>query len=217
MTRSAARRLQKCTIYATSTSESRFRTVPDGGQWKGAYKEDSYKAKPWKWNELKGKIPSYSIPEGKLEDYWWYSTKAITPIETSYVYRLSDSTELPLENYDIYLALKDKPKPVELPCDGTFITKAGGGHTLELNGSGYNYDETDYTCIQVKKWLEGSTNNGYAVLLTDGTSNYASYLQHYFEKDYFHVRPPKLYQESSLPDKSDFSIMNSLIKNFTKQ
>ena len=189
------------------------------GEWIGDYKEDSDVAKTWTWAEIKSYIPSYTIPEDKVEDYWWYSTKAITSIESSYVYPLEDTTELSLESYDIYLALKDKPKieTENLPDNGTFVTTKSNGHTLKLNGSSFNYDSTEYTCIQVKLWLSGSTYNGYAILLTDGSFNYAAYLMHYYGNQYFHVRPPKLYAENNLPDISDWSIMNSQIRDFMKQ
>lgn len=189
------------------------------GEWIGDYKEDSDVAKTWTWAEIKRYIPSYTIPEDKMVDYWWYSTKSITSIESSYVYPLEDTTELSLESYDIYLALKDKPKieTENLPDNGTFVTTKSNGHTLKLNGSSFNYDSTEYTCIQVKLWLSGSTYNGYAILLTDGSFNYAAYLMHYYGNQYFHVRPPKLYAENNLPDTSDWNIMNSQIRDFMKQ
>lgn len=105
----------------------------------GAYEEDSDVAKTWTWAEIKSHIPSYTIPEDKMIDYWWYSTKAITSIESSYVYPLEDATELSLESYDIYLALKDKPKPVapgfvpagEYELKGT----AWAGYKVSFSGS----------------------------------------------------------------------------------
>lgn len=187
----------------------------------GTYTEDSYTSKTWTWAEIKKHIPSYTIPEDKIEDYWWYGLpNSFYLNKDSYVHELkSDSAELSLESYDIYLALKDKLKfeTENLPDNGTFVTKKSNGHTLKMNGSSFNYDSTEYTCIQVKLWLSGSTYNGYAILLTDGSSNYAAYLMHYYGNQYFHVRPPKVYTESSLPDTYDWSIMNSQIRDFTKQ
>ena len=105
----------------------------------GAYTQDSDVAKTWTWAEIKSHIPSYTIPEDKIEDYWWYSTKSITSIESSYVYPLKDTTELSLESYDIYLALKDKNSPVtpgfvpagEYELKGT----AWAGYKVSFSGS----------------------------------------------------------------------------------
>ena len=200
------------------------------GEWIGDYKEDSDVAKTWTWAEIKSKIPDYidKIPEDKIEDYWWYGLpNSFYVNKDSYVHELnSDSAELSLESYDIYLALKDKPKfeTENLPDNGTFVTTKSSGHTLKMNGSSFNYDSTEYTCIQVKLWLSGSTYNGYAVLLTDGSSNYAAYLMHYYNPNsgepYCNLRPPKSYEGDVLPDDINWDIMppaKNLVSNFKKQ
>lgn len=191
------------------------------GDWIGAYKEDSYTAKPWKWNELKGKIPSYSIPEDKLEDYWWYSTNSTTGIETSYVYRLSNSTELSLENYDIYLALKDKPKPVDVYVqEGTY---SNGKVELIVTKSSITYNGKEYQIRSGVKWTEAKNKEplSYAYLLSDGTQNYAFNIWWYTNNgfSYVKVRAPKEYGMDEIPADYDYSIMNGFSNpaNFTKQ
>lgn len=86
------------------------------GEWIGGYKEDSDVARTWTWAEIKSHIPSYTIPEDKIVDYWWYGTpNSFYVNKDSYVHELkSDSAELSLESYDIYLALKEKPQPADV-------------------------------------------------------------------------------------------------------
>ena len=60
-------------------------------------------------NGIAAKVAAKTIPEDKLTDYWWYSTNSITSIENSYVYKLTDSWNTSLEEYEFYLALKDRP------------------------------------------------------------------------------------------------------------
>lgn len=111
------------------------------GDWIGAYKEGSNVAKTWTWAEIKSHIPSYTIPEDKIVDYWWYgSPNSFYANKDSYVHELnSDSAVLSLENYDIYLALKDKEEIVisgfvpagEYELKGT----AWAGYKVSFSGS----------------------------------------------------------------------------------
>lgn len=197
------------------------------GEWLGVYEYDSYIDKPSTWKDLKSNFEYKNfIPEDKVEDYWWYSSNSATSIEEHYAYKLSDSLELPLNNYNFYLVLKDKPNIVteDLPANGTFVTVAGGGHTLKMDGANFNYDGTEYFCIKIKLWQPSKTNNGYAVLLTDGTSDYTAYLIHYYNPStgapYFNLRPPKSYEGDDLPDDANWDIMppaKTLIRNFAEQ
>lgn len=109
------------------------------GEWIGDYKEDSDVAKTWTWDEIKSHIPSYTIPEDKTEDYWWYSSNSITWKEDSFIRKLDDNPGLILESYDIYLALKDKESPItpgfvpsgEYELKGT----AWAGYKVSFSGS----------------------------------------------------------------------------------
>ena len=111
------------------------------GEWIGDYKEDSDVAKTWTWAEIKSHIPSYTIPEDKIMDYWWYgSPNSFYVNKDSYVHELkSGSAELSLESYDIYLALKDKESPItpgfvpsgEYELKGT----AWAGYKVSFSGS----------------------------------------------------------------------------------
>lgn len=109
------------------------------GEWIGDYKEDSDVAKTWTWAEIKSHIPSYTIPEDKTEDYWWYSSNSITWKEDSFIRKLDDNPGLILESYDIYLALKDKESPItpgfvpsgEYELKGT----AWAGYKVSFSGS----------------------------------------------------------------------------------
>lgn len=109
------------------------------GEWIGDYKEDSDVAKTWTWAEIKSHIPSYTIPEDKIMDYWWYSSNSITWKEDSFIRKLDDNPGLILESYDIYLALKDKESPItpgfvpsgEYELKGT----AWAGYKVSFSGS----------------------------------------------------------------------------------
>lgn len=109
------------------------------GEWIGDYKEDSDVAKNWTWAEIKSHIPSYTIPEDKIMDYWWYSSNSITWKEDSFIRKLDDNPGLILESYDIYLALKDKESPItpgfvpsgEYELKGT----AWAGYKVSFSGS----------------------------------------------------------------------------------
>ena len=109
------------------------------GEWIGDYKEDSDVAKTWTWDEIESHIPSYTIPEDKTEDYWWYSSNSITWKEDSFIRKLDDNPGLILESYDIYLALKDKESPItpgfvpsgEYELKGT----AWAGYKVSFSGS----------------------------------------------------------------------------------
>lgn len=110
------------------------------GEWIGVYEYDSYIDKPSTWKDLKSKFEyKNSIPEGKVEDYWWYSSNSATSIESNYAFKLSDSSELPLNSYNFYLVLKDKPKadaPGFVPA-GEYELKgtAWAGYKVSFSGS----------------------------------------------------------------------------------
>lgn len=196
------------------------------GEWIGAYKEDSNVAKTWTWGEIKSHIPSYTIPEDKIVDYWWYgSPNSFYVNKDSYVHELnSDSAVLSLENYDIYLALKDKlPVGKELPTNGTFISSKDSVNPLLFEGSTLKYGSNSYIVKDLVQWSSSTNNECWALLLDDGISTYCAafyWYTHYkgelLVPDYMHWYPPKLYS-GELPASTNFSIMNSRIKDYERQ
>lgn len=196
------------------------------GEWIGGYKEDSDVAKNWTWAEIKSHIPSYTIPEDKIVDYWWYgSPNSFYVNKDSYVHELkSGSAELSLENYDIYLALKDKlPVGKELPTNGTFISSKDSGNPLLFEGSTLKYGSNSYIVKEIVQWSSSANNECWALLLDDGISTYCAafyWYTHYkgelLDPDYIHWYPPKLYS-GELPASTNFRIMNSRIKDYERQ
>lgn len=196
------------------------------GEWIGGYKEDSDVAKTWTWAEIKSHIPSYTIPEDKIVDYWWYgSPNSFYVNKDSYVHELkSGSAELSLESYDIYLALKDKlPVGKELPTNGTFISSKDSGNPLLFEGSTLKYGSNSYIVKEIVQWSSSANNECWALLLDDGISTYCAafyWYTHYkgelLDPDYIHWYPPKLYS-GELPASTNFRIMNSRIKNYERQ
>lgn len=189
----------------------------------GTYTEDSYTSKTWTWAEIKKHIPSYTIPEDKIEDYWWYGLpNSFYLNKDSYVHELkSDSAELSLESYDIYLALKDKPKPVDVYVqEGTY---SNGSIEVIVTKSSITYDGKEYQIKNGVKWTDGKNGEplSYAYLLSDGTQNYAFNIWWYTNNNfaYVKIRAPKEYSNEELPAKYNYSIMNGFTKpaNFTKQ
>lgn len=196
------------------------------GEWIGDYKEDSDVAKTWTWDEIESHIPSYTIPEDKTEDYWWYgSPNSFYVNKDSYVHELkSGSAELSLESYDIYLALKDKlPVGKELPTNGTFISSKDSGNPLLFEGSTLKYGSNSYIVKEIVQWSSSANNECWALLLDDGISTYCAafyWYTHYkgelLDPDYINWYPPKLYS-GELPASTNFGIMNSRIKDYERQ
>lgn len=193
------------------------------GEWIGGYKEDSDVAKTWTWAEIKSHIPSYTIPEDKIVDYWWYGLpNSFYVNKDSYVHELkSGSAELSLESYDIYLALKDKPKPVDVYVqEGTY---SNGSIEVIVTKSSITYDGKEYQIKNGVKWTDGKNGEplSYAYLLSDGTQNYAFNIWWYTNNNfaYVKIRAPKKYSKEELPSSYDYLIMNGFTKpaNFIRQ
>lgn len=193
------------------------------GEWIGGYKEDSDVAKTWTWAEIKSHIPSYTIPEDKIVDYWWYGLpNSFYVNKDSYVHELkSGSAELSLENYDIYLALKDKPKLVDVYVqEGTY---SNGSIEVIVTKSSITYDGKEYQIKNGVKWTDGKNGEplSYAYLLSDGTQNYAFNIWWYTNNNfaYVKIRAPKKYSKEELPSSYDYLIMNGFTKpaNFIRQ
>lgn len=181
------------------------------GEWIGGYKEDSYVSKTFTWGEIKSHIPSYTIPEDKIEDYWWYgSPNSFYVNEDSYVHKLnSDSLELSLENYDIYLALKDKPKPVDVYVqEGTYRSHNGKIEVI-VTKSSITYKGKEYQIKKGVKWTDGKNGEplSYAYLLSDGTQNYAFNIWWYTNngESFIKIKDPKEYSEEELPYSYDYN------------
>ncbi len=128
------------------------------GEWIGDYKQDSDVAKTWTWAEIKSHIPSYTIPEDKIVDYWWYSSNSATSIESNYAYKLSDNLELPLNSYNFYLVLKDKPKAGDVYVqEGTYKT-ANGKNLLIVTKASITYNEQEYRIMKGYIWDKFANN-----------------------------------------------------------
>ena len=97
------------------------------------------------WGDILTEYSNYisdsniTFPDGKMKDYWWYSTNSITGIESSYVYTLNNSTSVSLTEYNFYLALKDRPTTsgtVFIP-ENTYTPSgdAWAGYSLTVSGN----------------------------------------------------------------------------------
>ena len=192
------------------------------GEWIGDYKEDSDVAKTWTWAEIKSHIPSYTIPEDKIEDYWWYGLpNSFYLNKDSYVHELkSDSAELSLESYDIYLALKEKPQPVDVYVqEGTY---SRAGYELVVTKSSITYGGKTY---QIKDGTVWSTAKDkilplqYFYLLSDGSKNYTFLIEWYTNngQNYVNIRVPKEYDSSEILLKYDSNSMGERVKTLNVQ
>lgn len=192
------------------------------GEWIGGYKEDSDVARTWTWAEIKSHIPSYTIPEDKIVDYWWYGTpNSFYVNKDSYVHELkSDSAELSLENYDIYLALKDKPQPADVYVqEGTY---SRGGYELVVTKSSITYGGKTY---QIKGGAVWSTAKDkilplqYFYLLSDDSKNYTFLIEWYTNngQNYVNIRIPKEYDSSEILLKYDSNFMGDRVKTLNVQ
>lgn len=147
----------------------------------------------------------YQYDEQLTSGYWWYSTNSITSIESSYVYKISETTDLFLTEYEIYLTNQEKVvsagEPLPEAVHGTFVRAVNPKTQLVVSGNSITYDDVEYSVIDYKIWQPGDKMNGYAVLMTDGTDNYALYLSHYYtvEAPYIKVKKPGVY-DGELPD-----------------
>lgn len=188
----------------------------------GTYTEDSYTSKTWTWAEIKKHIPSYTIPEDKIEDYWWYGLpNSFYLNKDSYVHELkSDSAELSLESYDIYLALKEKPQPVDVYVqEGTY---SRAGYELVVTKSSITYGGKTY---QIKDGTVWSTAKDkilplqYFYLLSDGSKNYTFLIEWYTNngQNYVNIRVPKEYDSSEILLKYDSNSMGERVKTLNVQ
>ena len=178
------------------------------GEWIGDYKEDSDVAKTWTWAEIKSYIPSYTIPEDKMVDYWWYSSNSITWKEDSFIRKLDDDPGLVLESYDIYLALKDNPKPVDVYVqEGTYKT-ANGKNELIVTKTSITYNGQEYRIKKGYIWDKFSDNKKpnkcCYILSSDDGKDYTFEIDWQInsgkERDNFvNIYAPKEYDNSEIP------------------
>lgn len=173
------------------------------------------------WSEILARAGTISIPDDKLLDYWWYSTNSITSIESSYVYKLTDSCKPSLTEYYFYCKLKDKPAGNEIYFkEGTYV---GGTNTLIISNTSLTYNGTVYTYVQGQTRStakDGVSPLFYAYLLSDGTKNYLGMVAYYTNNsfNYVKLRPPKEFDGSEIPAPTDWSSFNSLLRtSFTEQ
>ncbi|WP_407398966.1 hypothetical protein [Treponema sp.] len=159
------------------------------------------------------------IPDGKKAGKKWYHTGAFGLNAYNYI---SDSNPVYSVGCNVYVELEDKgPSGIELPSNmkGTYKRTVENSPVLIIDGSSVSYAGIDYTCVEFKTWGEMTNNNTYACILEDNQQKrYIAVFQHYFaaDKPYIHVRAPKEYAEA-LPDTSNYTITNTLTKNFYKQ
>ena len=179
------------------------------GEWLGVYEYDSYIDKPSTWKDLKSKFEYKKfIPKDKVEDYWWYSSNSATSIEEHYAYKLSDSLELPLNNYNFYLVLKDKPKAEDVyVLEGTYKT-ANGKNELIVTKTSITYNGQEYRIKKGYIWDKFSDNekpNKCCYLLSsDDGKDYTFEIDWQInsgkERDNFvNIYAPKEYDNSEIP------------------
>lgn len=175
------------------------------GEWIGVYEYDSYIDKLNTWKDLKSKFEYKKfIPEGKVEDYWWYSNNSATSIEEHYACKLSDGSELILNNYNFYLVLKDKPKAGDVYVQEGMYSK--GSYELIVTKTSITYNRKEY---QIKKgyiWDKFSNNekpNKCCYLLSsDDGKDYTFEIDWQLNNgtaNYVNIYTPKEYDNSEIP------------------
>lgn len=178
------------------------------GEWIGVYEYDSYIDKPSTWKDLKSKFEYKKfIPEGKVEDYWWYSSNSATSIESNYAYKLSDNLELPLNSYNFYLVLKDKPKAGDVYVqEGTYKT-ANGKNLLIVTKASITYNEQEYRIMKGYIWdkfANNEPNKCCYLLSSDDGKDYTFEIDWQInsgkDRDNFvNIYTPKEYDNSEIP------------------
>lgn len=161
------------------------------------------------WKEI---LDTYQInsrirlPEDKLADYWWYSTKAITGIEDSYVYKLSDNYKPSLTEYEFYLALTDKPADSIYTIRGTYSEENIG--CLILTENKIQWNDTIYNIVDAAIW--SNCGNGLplrvAYLVENNSVNYLCSVWYYINnsKDYVKFNIPLESSLSKCPEQYDY-------------
>ncbi len=153
--------------------ETEFETwLPTDKTWKEIF--DEY--------EIASKI---SLPEGISADYWWYSTKSITGIEESYVYKLTDNYKPSLTEYEFYLATKEKPAKQTYLREGVYYIGETG--VLELSQNKISYKGKNYTLVDSCIWScwddDPNLPKEVAYLVTDSVEKkYLLYIYYYINK-----------------------------------
>lgn len=146
--------------------------LPTDKTWKEIYEE----------YDIDSKI---NLPDGKVADYWWYSTKSITSNEESYVYKLSDNTKPSLDEYEFYLALKDEQKPVEIYTKNGKYYKENTGY-LEIKTDSIQWNDDIYTIIDAAVWSVWTSDNAIpnrvAYLVSKDDKNYLCSVWYYINK-----------------------------------
>lgn len=207
----------------------------DRGELIGTFTEelDIPTTKNWK-QILEAANLTYTIPEGKIKDYWWYSTNSITSIESSYVYPLSNSTEPSLNCYDFYLALKDKPEEGKVYYqEGTFARSISGvDYSVTVTKDGITYNGVDYEFVSGATW--GTAKDGvsplqYCYLLSNGECHFYAMIEWYTNNlksnstteynTYINFREPKETTEISDATKGskDYTIFGTRRATLNKQ
>ena len=187
--------------------------LPVNKTWKEIYDE----------NEIETKI---TLPEEKLSDYWWYSTNAITSIEDSFVYKLTDDYKPSLESYEFYLALKEKPAAAAIYTNpGKFYNAAKG--YLEITETTIQWNADVYTIIDGAQWSEAGKSTTepklplqYCYLVSDGEKKYYCLVEYYVNNNftYNHFRTPKETTDTICKTEAekDYSFFDSYQKNLNK-
>lgn len=149
------------------------------------------------WSQIYEEVKTQiTIPDDKTVDYWWYSTNSVTSIESSYVYKLSDSYKPSLKEYEFYCALKDKPVAGQIYYqEGTF-ERTDGTSNLTVTSTGLTYNSKSYTYVAGAAWTnatDGVNPLQYCYLLTDGEKKYFAMIEWYTNngKTYVNFREPK--------------------------
>ncbi|MCR5612185.1 hypothetical protein [Treponema sp.] len=164
-----------------------------------------------------------NLPEGKASDYWWYSTNSITGIESSYVYKLTDSYKPSLETYEFYLSTKEKTVTTEIYTKPGKYYNANSGY-LEITENTIQWNDDVYTIVENATWSfvsNTTTPLRQAYLLKKSGVKYLCVIQYQMNKrasdNYLKLYVPKEFSEDTCPTDYNYSLVGSATKSLNTQ
>lgn len=171
------------------------------------------------WKDILKRAGTITVPEGKLADYWWYNTNSLSPLMESSVYKLTDSWEPALKEYDFYLALKDKPAAGDIYYHGqdtekyicsnyTLIIESG---YLKYSSDGENYTNYKIEGNKVYSYVRDTIPLQVIYLVSLNGENYFARIDYYINKGNSYI---KLYP-SLVTDKVSDTTYKTNIGDYT--